>query len=52
MHIEQAQVHDAQAFVSALQETTQWLVDAGRPMWSPEEFSVGTALFDIEAGIF
>lgn len=52
MHIEQAQVSDAEAVASILQEATQWLVDIGRPLWTSSEVSFDRALRDIEAGKF
>lgn len=52
MRIEQAQMDDAEAVASVLQEAAQWLADTGRPLWIPSEVSYERVLRDTAAGNF
>lgn len=52
MHIAQAHTSDAPAVAAVLQQAAQWLADAGRPLWSPAEFTAERLARDAEAGLY
>ena len=48
--VRQAQPEDSQAVVAVLREAAQWLVDTGRPLWRPADFTLESLAAGISAG--